>query len=333
MAGLIDIKDFADAAARGQLTPQLAAGGAGAGSSGGGPLVGAPAPGGGSSPHIPPQLANILKQILLSDVKSRFSSGTDPSGTKWRPLKHARPNGGDVPLRDTGILMASFSGGSDSTSVWVGTTHPGAALHNFGGTVRGKGKMLAIPLTKEAKRSGGPRRWKNGKLVFRPTKKARVFLLLGADGTKPKKPRAKRGKGKKGKKGNVGKAIDALRLRIAKARKAAGKVAKRAKKLVNGKRRAKRGARRGAEGLLRKLLEQLKAISAKRGSDAAGGAPAGTGQQSLVAQFLLVDQVTVPARPFMGVSEKAWGQITDATAEAVARGWMNGPAGFGTSIG
>jgi len=248
MAGLLDLKQFADAAARGQFTPQLAANGAGAGSSGGSPPVAAGGLGG--SPRLPPQLGNLLKQILLSDVKSRFSTGTSPSGTKWRPLKHARPNGGDVPLRDTGILMASFSGGTDGTSVWVGTTHPGAALHNFGGTVRGKGKMLAIPLTKEAKRSGGPRRWKGAPLVFQPTRKPRVFLLM---------------------------------------------------------------APAGGTGGPRKAKSKLAA--------------------KLVAQFLLVDQVTVPKREFMGVSERAWGQITDAVGEAVVRGWLSGPVGFGASVG
>jgi phage gpG-like protein len=320
MPGIIDLKDFTDAANRGQLTPQL--GGTGSGGAGGSPPVATGGLGGGSAGRLPPPLANILKQILVSDVKSRFSTGTDPSGAKWRPLKHARPNGGDVPLRDTGILMASFSGGTDGNSVWVGTTHPGAALHNFGGVVRGRGKMLAIPLTKEAKRSGGPRRWKNGKLVFRPTRKPRVFLLLGAD--RPKKPKAKR----RGKKGRVGAAIDVLRKRIAKVRKAVGK---RAKKLVKGTRRAKkRGASRGAEGLLRKLLGKLRSITAKNPDAAAAGGAAG---QSLVAQFLLVDEVTIPKREFMGVSEKAWGQITDAVAEATIRGWLNGPLNLGTSVG
>jgi phage gpG-like protein len=253
MPGLIDLN---------QLAPQLAAArSGGSGGGGGGPLVGAPAPG-GSGDSLPPPLANILKQILLSDVKSRFSTGTDPRGAKWRPLKFARPNGGDVPLRDTGVLMASFTGGSDGKSVWVGTTHPGAKLHNFGGVVRGKGKMLAIPLTKEAKRSGGPRRWKGGELQFRLTRKPRVFLLMSVAGG---------------------------------------------------------GRGSGATGKPRKAK--------KRGA-------AKIDVEKLVAQFLLVDQVRVPQREFMGVSEKAWGQINDAVGEFAARGWLGGGrGGFGVSVG
>lgn len=274
MPGLIDLN---------QLAPQLVAAAAGSGGSGGGgsgPLVGAPAPG-GSGDSLPPPLANILKQILLSDVKSRFSTGTDPRGVKWRPLKFARPNGGDVPLRDTGVLMASFTGGSDGKSVWVGTTHPGAKLHNFGGVVRGKGKMLAIPLTKEAKRSGGPRRWKGPKLKFQPTGKHRVFLLVAA-AKKPRKPR-------KAKKRGVGK-----------------KIKDAAAKLLAGV----FGGAAGGKG---------------KGETA--------GQLPPVAQFLLVDQVRVPQREFMGVSEKAWGQINDAVGEFAARGWLGGGAsGIGVSV-
>ena len=57
------------------------------------------------------------------------------------------------------------------------------------------------------------------------------------------------------------------------------------------------------------------------------------GQLPPVAQFLLVDQVRVPQREFMGVSEKAWGQINDAVGEFAARGWLGGGAsGIGVSV-
>lgn len=170
---------------------------------------------------LPPMVGKIVGQILVSDIKSRFATGTDPQGRKWRPLKHARPRGGNQPLRAAGRLMASFTFRVEPDAVVVGTVAPGAALHNFGGVVKAKGKMLAIPLTKEALRSGGPRRWKKGKLEFRPTRKRRVFLLGTAD----------------------------------------------------------------ARG-------------------------------NFVGQFLLVDQVTIPQREFMGVSDNAMGQVADALAMA-----------------
>lgn len=102
-----------------------------------------------------------LVQVMVSDVKRRFATGTTPGGAKWKPLKYGRPRGGTQPLRDTGRLMASIVGRFDRTSVTVGTAHPGAALANYGGTVRPrKGKFLAVPLTREAARAGSPRRLK-----------------------------------------------------------------------------------------------------------------------------------------------------------------------------
>lgn len=108
---------------------------------------------------LDPGLGRELVQILVSDVKGRFLSSTAPDGRAWAPLKRPRPSGGGKPLLDTGALMASISGRFTPTSVVVGTNRPGAALHQFGGTVRPvKGKFLAIPLTPMAKRAGSPRR-------------------------------------------------------------------------------------------------------------------------------------------------------------------------------
>ena len=58
---------------------------------------------------LPPLASKVLARLLLSDVRDRFATGTDPQGKKWRPLKYARPNGGNQPLRDTGRLMASLA--------------------------------------------------------------------------------------------------------------------------------------------------------------------------------------------------------------------------------
>lgn len=215
MAGVADRTTFAEFARRaraGAYTPTP-----------GGGETRAPRPGG--AVRLPPQTGKIVGQIMVSDIKSRFATGTDPQGRKWRPLKHPRPRGGNQPLRDTGLLMASFTARVEPSAVVVGTNRQGAAPHNFGGVVRAKNKMLAIPLTKEAQRSGGPRRFGRRKeLEFRPTGKRRVFLL----GTEDKAGR-------------------------------------------------------------------------------------------FVGQFLLVDQVRIPQREFMGVSDKALGQIADVLATAGLR--------------
>ncbi len=107
-----------------------------------------------------------LVQALVSDVKRRFLTATSPDGMRWRPLRFKRPRGGDRPLQDTGRLMASITGKSSPTEIVVGTAHPSAGLHQFGGVVKPKkGKYLAIPLTKEAQRAGSPRRMKGSKKV------------------------------------------------------------------------------------------------------------------------------------------------------------------------
>jgi phage gpG-like protein len=115
---------------------------------------------------LDPRAQRELVQAIVSDVKRRFATGTTPEGARWRPLKYARPRGGNRPLLDTGRLMASITGRSSPTEVVVGTAHPAAPLHQHGGTVRPKkGKYLAIPLTKEAQRAGSPRRMKGTKAV------------------------------------------------------------------------------------------------------------------------------------------------------------------------
>ncbi|HEY1192373.1 MAG TPA: phage virion morphogenesis protein, partial [Gemmata sp.] len=88
-----------------------------------------------ASGPLDPLTGRELAQIATSDVKRRFATGTAPDGTRWKPLRYARANGGNQPLRDTGALMASITGRATATEVIVGTNHPGAALHNFGGTV------------------------------------------------------------------------------------------------------------------------------------------------------------------------------------------------------
>lgn len=103
--------------------------------------------------------------LIKADVKDNFSGGHGPDGEGWAPLAFARPRGGDKPLRDTGLLMASITstGGQGHVEqltdrdLVVGTNLGRAAIHQYGGTITPKkGKYLAIPLTKEAQRAGSP---------------------------------------------------------------------------------------------------------------------------------------------------------------------------------
>lgn len=224
LRGVTTFGELADAARRGSLIPSMSA------SVTLGPRP--PATPGLASTAINPAVGRIIGQLMVSDVKERFSTGTAPDGSAWRPLKNARVNGGSVPLRDTGVLMASFHSTVEPDGVVVSTTHPAAATHNFGATITPKrAKHLAIPLTKEAKRAGSPRKFAR-KLAVRPTRKAGTLLMFERD-------------------------------------------------------------RKGRQ----------------------------------VGQFLLVDSVTIPARPFMGISDRAMSQIEQVLFEAAARGWLGGPGG------
>lgn len=105
----------------------------------------------------------IMQQMAISDTKQRFSHGIDPAGRPWIPLRHHRVNsaGADKPLRDFGFLMASVQAKATQRDLTVSSNLIYAGLHQFGGRVTPKkGKYLSIPATKEAKRTGSPRRFR-----------------------------------------------------------------------------------------------------------------------------------------------------------------------------
>lgn len=78
-------------------------------------------------------------RMLITLIKLGFKTGTAPDGTKWAPLKFR--NGS--PLRDKGLLMNSIVPRFGPDYVDIGTNRVGAAVHQFGATIRPvKAKML-----------------------------------------------------------------------------------------------------------------------------------------------------------------------------------------------
>lgn len=95
-------------------------------------------------------LSGPLRAILVlakADIKENFAAGTAPDGTVWLPLKRPRQgkrhNGSSpLPLRDTGLLMASITSAGThhvervvTDGFEIGTNLEYAAIQNFGGTI------------------------------------------------------------------------------------------------------------------------------------------------------------------------------------------------------
>lgn len=102
--------------------------------------------------------SKAIQVVVRGGVMEHFDQSVSPDGTPWKPLAHQRPNGGDKPLRDKGLLMASVSALVTEDEIEIRANAPGARLHNFGGTVVPvNAKALAIPISKEAQNYTSPR--------------------------------------------------------------------------------------------------------------------------------------------------------------------------------
>ncbi len=101
----------------------------------------------------------VIGAMVVSDIKKNFSEGHSPDGVKWKALAHGRLSGGaGLPLRDNGLLLASITSRITGNEIAAGSGLEYAGVHQWGKVIKPtKAKMLAIPVTKEAKRAGGPR--------------------------------------------------------------------------------------------------------------------------------------------------------------------------------
>lgn len=106
-------------------------------------------------------VVRLMAPVAAGEVRQRFNAQQSPEGMAWLPLRHRRPRGGKLALLDTGKLRASISGKAEGTdTIVVGTNVEYARLHQFGGViVPRRARMLAIPISPEAQRTGSPRRF------------------------------------------------------------------------------------------------------------------------------------------------------------------------------
>ncbi len=99
------------------------------------------------------------EQLAVAGARRHFTNGRGPDGAPWPPLARPRPGGGSAPLRDRDLLMASLSAAWAGDTLALSASGPGAALHQYGGTVHARGRFLTIPVTREARAAGGAARF------------------------------------------------------------------------------------------------------------------------------------------------------------------------------
>lgn len=85
-----------------------------------------------------PAMAKIADQ-METDTAFRFDDEKDPDGVPWLPSQRAIRTGLKT-LDDTSHLERSFEAEHDALSASLGTNVLYAAIHQFGGTIRAKGK-------------------------------------------------------------------------------------------------------------------------------------------------------------------------------------------------
>jgi phage gpG-like protein len=127
-----------------------------------------------------------MQMLAVANMRRDMTAGISPDGAVYQPLRFSRPQGGNKPLMNTGILRASLSAEVTAEGITLRGSAPGARLHQEGGVVVPRlAKALAIPITPAAVRAGSPRNFPG-----------ELFLLKKKDGGKGSLA-AREGKGKK----------------------------------------------------------------------------------------------------------------------------------------
>lgn len=105
-----------------------------------------------------PAMAAIASH-LEETTRERFERSAGPDGAAWKPSRRAQEQGGRT-LIDSGRLLASLATFADATRAIVGTNLVYAAIHQFGGVIRARGRAAggagALRLPFPDRRAGTP---------------------------------------------------------------------------------------------------------------------------------------------------------------------------------
>lgn len=91
--------------------------------------------------HRTQQLAEDIGEALVSGVQDRFEAEESPDGTAWEPSIRASEEGGKT-LTDSPRLKNSIGYAASPARVVVGSNVVYAAIHQEGGTIKGKSGKL-----------------------------------------------------------------------------------------------------------------------------------------------------------------------------------------------
>jgi phage gpG-like protein len=119
-----------------------------------------------------------FEMIAVGNMRRDMTEGVSPDGTAYAPLRFARPQGGNKPLLNNGLLRGALSAEFAGDAIFLRANSPGANLHQYGGTiVPVRAKALTIPLTREAVRAGGARNFPRPLFVLKRSEDPRGGAL------------------------------------------------------------------------------------------------------------------------------------------------------------
>lgn len=79
-----------------------------------------------------------IAALMEEAAQLRFETQSGPDGTPWLPSRRAAAVKGGKTLFKSGKLLGSLTSAFDATSAQAGTNVVYAAIHQTGGTIRGK---------------------------------------------------------------------------------------------------------------------------------------------------------------------------------------------------
>jgi phage gpG-like protein len=108
----------------------------------------------GPAKNFEPLMTKLAADLLIT-VRKNFSKQGRP--IPWKVSRRVQEGGGNRTLIQNGLLLNSISRRFTGFEAIVSTSHPQAAIHNFGGVIRPRNaKALTVPISKLAygKRAG-----------------------------------------------------------------------------------------------------------------------------------------------------------------------------------